>query len=135
MKKNWWPNRLSRAIWHIDQSQEIQPPGITFFCCMQQDAPSGGDTLACSLTEAYNRLSPKMQEFLCGLKALHSSKAQAAAAARVGGANRKEGIDTMHPLIVESPVSPVFIFRIRSEVLAVLMSAVRPVDRREITLL
>jgi sulfonate dioxygenase len=52
---------------------------------MQSDAPTGGDTLVCSLVEAYRRLSPKMQEFVCGLRAVHSSAAMSAKAARVGG--------------------------------------------------
>ncbi|KAL7421489.1 hypothetical protein Q5752_004376 [Cryptotrichosporon argae] len=105
VRKNWWPNRLSQAIWHIDQSQESHPPGLTFFCCLQADAPAGGDTLGCSLTEAYRRFSPAVQNFLLGLKAVHSSRNQVAAAERVGGANRKPAIETTHPLIIEHPAT------------------------------
>lgn len=105
VRKHWWPNRLSRAIWHIDQSQERQPPGMTFFCCMQSDAPSGGDTLVGSLVEAYERLSPAMKQLVCGLKAVHSSKVMAAKAARVGGANRRQQVESVHPVVYEQPVS------------------------------
>lgn len=105
VRKNWWPNRLSRAIWHIDQSQEHQPPGMTFFCCMQSDAPSGGDTLVGSLVEAYERLSPPMKQFVCGLKAVHSSKVMAAKAARVGGANRRKEVESVHPVVYEQPAT------------------------------
>ncbi|OWZ45327.1 alpha-ketoglutarate-dependent taurine dioxygenase [Cryptococcus neoformans c8] len=105
VRKHWWPNRLTNAIWHIDQTQERQPPGITFFCCMQHDAPSGGDTLVGSLVEAYNRLSPKMKEFVCGLKAVHSSAVMAAKAARVGGASRRNEIESLHPLVTVHPAT------------------------------
>ncbi|KAL2678314.1 hypothetical protein Neosp_009059 [[Neocosmospora] mangrovei] len=105
VRKNWWPNRLSRAIWHIDQSQERQPPGVTFFCCMQSDATTGGDTLVGSLVEAYERLSPPMQRFLCGLRAVHSSKDMTAKAARVGGACRKKDIESSHPIVYEQPAT------------------------------
>jgi len=103
VRKNWWPNRLTQAIWHIDQTQEHQPPGVTFFCCMQSDAPTGGDTLVCSIVEAYRRLSPKMQEFVCGLRAVHSSKVMSAKAARVGGALRRQDVESSHPLVIEQP--------------------------------
>ncbi|OAA68523.1 Taurine catabolism dioxygenase TauD/TfdA [Niveomyces insectorum RCEF 264] len=105
VRKHWWPNRLSRAIWHIDQTQEHQPPGMTFFCCMQSDAPTGGDTLVASLVEAYERLSPPMKQFLCGLKAVHSSKVMTAKAARVGGANRRKDVESLHPVVYEQPAT------------------------------
>ena len=72
---------------------------------MQSDAPTGGDTLVGSLVEAYNRLSPPMKEFLCGLRALHSSTKQTATAARVGGASRRSTLETLHPVVYEQPVS------------------------------
>ena len=78
---------------------------MTFFCCMQSDAPSGGDTLVGSLVEAYERLSPPMKQFVCGLKAVHSSKVMAAKAARVGGANRRKEVESVHPVVYEQPVS------------------------------
>jgi len=78
---------------------------MTFFCCMQSDAPTGGDTLVGSLVEAYERLSPPMKQFLCGLRAVHSSKVMTAKAARVGGACRKKDIESAHPIVYEQPVS------------------------------
>lgn len=72
---------------------------------MQSDAPTGGDTLVGSLVEAYNRLSPPMKQFLCGLKAIHSSKRMTTAASRVGGANRRNDMESLHPVVYEQPVS------------------------------
>ena len=77
---------------------------------MQSDAPSGGDTLVGSLVEAYERLSPPMKKFLCGLKAVHSSKVMSAKAARVGGANRRNELESLHPVVYEQPVS-IFYYR------------------------
>lgn len=71
---------------------------------MQADAPTGGDTLVASLVEAYERLSPPMKEFLCSLRAVHSSKVMSAKAARVGGANRKRDVESSHPIVYEQPV-------------------------------
>lgn len=72
---------------------------------MQSDAPTGGDTLVGSLVEAYERLSPPMKKFLCDLKAVHSSSAMTAKAARVGGANRRKDVHSIHPVVYEQPVS------------------------------
>ncbi len=72
---------------------------------MQSDAPSGGDTLVGSLVEAYERLSPPMKQFLCGLRAVHSSKVMTAKASRVGGANRRKDVESIHPVVYEQPVS------------------------------
>jgi sulfonate dioxygenase len=72
---------------------------------MQSDAPSGGDTLVGSLVEAYERLSPPMKQFLCGLRAVHSSKVMTAKASRVGGASRRKDVESIHPVVYEQPVS------------------------------
>ena len=71
---------------------------------MQSDATTGGDTLVGSLVEAYERLSEPMKQFLCGLKAVHSSKVMTAKAARVGGANRRQDVESLHPVVYEQPV-------------------------------
>lgn len=72
---------------------------------MQNDAPTGGDTLVGSLVEAYERLSPPVKKFLCGLKAVHSGKPMSAKAARVGGAMRRQDLESVHPVVYEQPVS------------------------------
>ncbi|RMJ28402.1 Alpha-ketoglutarate-dependent taurine dioxygenase [Aspergillus sp. HF37] len=67
--------RTSSVAWHSDVTYEQQPPGTTFLYIL--DKPStGGDTLFANAVEAYNRLSPLLQERLHGLKAVHSGVEQ-----------------------------------------------------------
>ncbi|KAI5476102.1 hypothetical protein MNV49_000420 [Pseudohyphozyma bogoriensis] len=60
----YWANRNSMIHWHRDQSQEPQPPGYTFFTCLESTGTTGGDTLFSNCVEAYERLSPPVQDFL-----------------------------------------------------------------------
>jgi taurine dioxygenase len=59
------------GAWHTDWSFQARPPAFTLL--YGADIPAfGGDTLYANLCQAYDWLSPKMQELLAGLNALHS---------------------------------------------------------------
>ena len=53
----------------------------------------------------YDLLSPGMQKYLEGLKALHSAQIQADASIALGRAVRREPVMTTHPLIRTHPVT------------------------------
>ncbi|KAF4031700.1 TfdA family Taurine catabolism dioxygenase TauD [Phytophthora infestans] len=57
--------------WHSDVSNERQPPSYTSFKVLT-NPPVGGDTLWASASEAYDRLTPPMREFISGLTAIHT---------------------------------------------------------------
>ncbi|KIM78640.1 hypothetical protein PILCRDRAFT_824274 [Piloderma croceum F 1598] len=97
-------DRANKTSWHSDISYEKQPPSATFFFILDQP-PSGGDTLFASQVEAYNRLSPKFQKRLEGLRAVHSAVAQADHSRNRGGPVRREPIETEHPVVRKHPVT------------------------------
>ncbi|ORY24478.1 hypothetical protein BCR39DRAFT_472332 [Naematelia encephala] len=104
VRKEYWAGRNSMVHWHVDQSQEPQPPAYTFFSCLET-APTGGDTLFSNGVEAFERLSPPIQDLLLGLRAVHTSKMQSAKAGKLGRPVRREDLDTLHPLVIEHPVT------------------------------
>lgn len=95
-------HRLNNIYWHSDVTYEPQPPGITIFG-MLQTGP-GGDTQFLDSFEIYDRLSPLMKKKLEGLKVVHTSREQAANTTSEGGVERKEPIDSIHPLVRYHPV-------------------------------
>lgn len=101
--ERFFNDRLNNVGWHTDVSYENQPPGITLFA-MLQTGESGGDTQFIDTIEVYNRLSPLLKDKLDGLEVIHTSKDQAAAAREEGGIERKEPIDSIHPLVRYHPV-------------------------------
>lgn len=58
--------------WHSDVSCEPRPPAISMLR-MEIVPDSGGDTLFADMYQAYDSLSPAMQELLQGLTARHES--------------------------------------------------------------
>lgn len=101
-KKNL-EDSLNNISWHSDVSYETQTPAITLFA-MLQNGTSGGDTQFLDMVEIYDRLSPLMKRKLEGLKVVHTSKEQADASKKEGGIERKDSIDSIHPLIRYHPV-------------------------------
>jgi alpha-ketoglutarate-dependent taurine dioxygenase len=100
-------NQANKAIgtaWHSDVSFEDQPPGVTFLYVLDQPE-IGGDTLFADGVEAYNRLSPALQERLHGLKALHSNHKAFQRIKAEGGVIRREPNAAEHPLIRTHPVT------------------------------
>jgi taurine dioxygenase len=59
-------------LWHSDVSCEEEPP-LGSILHLHTVPPSGGDTMFASMYAAYEALSEPMQNFLCGLTALHAS--------------------------------------------------------------
>lgn len=58
--------------WHTDVSADEAPPLGTILHLHQVPA-NGGDTLFANMYAAFETLSPRMQEFLCTLTALHEA--------------------------------------------------------------
>lgn len=102
-QEKFFADRLNNVSWHSDVTYENQPPGITLFA-MLQSGECGGDTQFLDMFEIYDRLSPLMKEKLDGLKAVHTSKEQASAAKQEGGIERKDVIDSIHPVVRYHPV-------------------------------
>lgn len=102
-QQKYFHDRLNNILWHSDITYDNQLPGITLFA-MLQTGVSGGDTQFLDMFEIYDRLSPLMKDKLEGLMVLHSSRGQADSAIKSGSIQRKDVIDSIHPLIRYHPV-------------------------------
>lgn len=60
------------SAWHSDWSFQARPPAATVLHS-KVTPPVGGDTLYADCYRAFETLSPKFQELLCGLRAVHSA--------------------------------------------------------------
>jgi sulfonate dioxygenase len=107
--------------WHSDVTYERQPPSYTTL--RAHAAPDvGADTIWASSYEAYNRLTPAFQQFVEGLTAIHSSKAQAETAIANGKTLRRLIVEFEHPVVRTHPVTkrkalfvnPLFTTRIKN---------------------
>ncbi len=58
------------TYWHSDLSY-VRPAALASLLYGIEIPPVGGDTMFCSLYAAYDALSPRMQEILAGLSAVH----------------------------------------------------------------
>ncbi|KAI3402334.1 hypothetical protein KGF56_004904 [Candida oxycetoniae] len=90
--------------WHSDCSYSLNALQLTLFSCLQLPE-SGGDTLFANTVEAYNRLSPAMQQRLEGLHILHSSVEQAESNKKAGGITRREPESNIHPIVRINPTT------------------------------
>ncbi|MBV1904517.1 MAG: TauD/TfdA family dioxygenase [Pseudomonadales bacterium] len=92
--------QYSASAWHSDVSCDPEPNlGAILYAKVLPE--SGGDTMFCSMQAAYRGLSDKMQHFLSGLEAAHSST-------HVFGPSRGEKDkrpSAVHPVIRTHPVS------------------------------
>ena len=61
------------TLWHTDISSEARPPALSMLR-MEVVPPSGGDTLFADMYQAFETLSPVMQDFVLGLTARHDPK-------------------------------------------------------------
>jgi len=60
-------------VWHSDETFRAEPPMATILCA--KDVPAvGGDTMFVSMTAAYEGLSDRMQQHICGLDGVHDLK-------------------------------------------------------------
>ncbi|ORY25052.1 alpha-ketoglutarate catabolism dioxygenase [Naematelia encephala] len=104
-RPNYWGDRLSGVNWHVDQTHERQPPGVTFFGVLENQGWCGGDTVMSDSVQLYRRMSPVMQKMLIGLRAIHSSSFLTNKAKRDGEALRRQELNTSHPVITKHPVT------------------------------
>lgn len=79
------------------------PPGTTFLSSLT-GPECGGDTLYLNAMVAFERLSPKMQQFLEGLEAVHSGTRQNTVSNKANLV-RRPAIDTVHPVVRKHPVT------------------------------
>ena len=64
------PGASGGQNWHTDLSYTIRPAKSTMLYCIEKPSV-GGDTMFANMYLAYESLSPKLQEFLDGLEAVH----------------------------------------------------------------
>ena len=67
-----FPTYNSGQNWHTDLSYTLRPAKGTAVYCVEKPSV-GGDTMFANMYLAYERLSPKMREFLDGLEAVHDA--------------------------------------------------------------
>jgi len=65
-----FPTYNAGQNWHTDLSYTTRPAKGTAVYCLEKPSV-GGDTMFANMYLAYERLSPKMREFLDGLEAVH----------------------------------------------------------------
>ena len=85
--------------WHTDLTAAINPPAASI---LRGDVvpPYGGDTMFASMVTAYNKLSPLMQNFVDGLRAIHTFALPPGAHASAEFLQAKE----THELVSEHPL-------------------------------
>ena len=96
--------------WHTDVTWTPTPPAYALLH-MELCPETGGDTLWCSATKAYDALSPQMQGFLCSLSAVHDNvgfiksvrKKAGASADTIVEALQREYPPVEHPVIRTHP--------------------------------
>lgn len=106
--------RIDGENWHSDVSCDLEPPMGSILYLTEVPA-IGGDTLFASMYAAYDALSPSMQQFVCGLTAMHDGNRQYAGryAAQTSPANEHPVVCT-HPVTGKKAlfVNPIFTTRI-----------------------
>lgn len=127
IRKSW--ARKSPIQFHVDQSPERQPPGLTFFCMLESPDGSGGDTVISNVSQttipgefflciayltglqmgrAFERLSPSFRKRLEGLMAIHTTANPIMREIRDNGNNsvlRRPITRNIHPVVTVHPVT------------------------------
>ncbi|EFX05168.1 alpha-ketoglutarate-dependent taurine dioxygenase [Grosmannia clavigera kw1407] len=106
VRKSW--ARKSPIQFHVDQSPEAQPPGLTFFCMLESPPGAGGDTIISSMNRAYDQLSPSFRKRLEGLTALHTTANPILREIRDNGdlaVLRRPITKAVHPVVTVHPVT------------------------------
>lgn len=113
--------------WHTDHSYDDEPALGSILHAIETPA-SGGDTIFCSMSAAYEALSDRFKEIIGGLYAWHSSRhvfgasqadTESVKSGRLGNAEAAVQ-DALHPVVIRHPLSdrkclyvnPVFTTRI-----------------------
>ena len=90
--------------WHTDVTAAVNPPFASILRGVVVP-PYGGDTHFTNMVAAFNALSPSMQDFLCGLRAVHRFK-HATSDDRAEAYNRmleQNPLMAEHPLVIVHP--------------------------------
>jgi sulfonate dioxygenase len=125
IRKSW--ARKSPIQFHVDQSPESQPPGLTFFCMLESPPGAGGDTIishvsskhyhcivrmaadtANKMGRAFERLSPSFRKRLEGLNAIHTTTNPIMREIRDNGdlaVLRRPISKSVHPVVTVHPVT------------------------------
>jgi sulfonate dioxygenase len=106
IRKSW--ARKSPIQFHVDQSPERQPPGLTFFCMLESPDGSGGDTVISNMNRAFERLSPSFRKRLEGLMAIHTTANPIMREIRDNGDSsvlRRPITRSIHPVVTVHPVT------------------------------
>ena len=106
IRKSW--ARKSPIQFHVDQSPEAQPPGLTFFCMLESPSGAGGDTVISNMARAFERLSPSFRKRLEGLKAIHTTANPIMREIRDNGnlaVLRRPITKSIHPVVTIHPVT------------------------------
>lgn len=106
IRKSW--ARKSPIQFHVDQSPEAQPPGLTFFCMLESPAGAGGDTVISNMSRAFERLSPSFRKRLEGLRATHTTANPFMREIRDNGnmaVLRRPITKSVHPVVTVHPVT------------------------------
>ncbi len=90
--------------WHSDVSCDAKPPLGTVLYLLEVP-PVGGDTLFANTQAAFDSLSGPMQQFLCGLTALHDGEHQYRGRYEGTEDEGKEYPHATHPVVRTHPVS------------------------------
>ena len=98
--------------WHTDHAYDAEPALGSILHAI--DMPDyGGDTIFCSMAAAYESLSDRFKQLLCGLNAWHSSRhvfgkvqrdSESAKSGRIGNADAAIQ-DALHPIVIIHPLS------------------------------
>lgn len=88
--------------WHTDVSCDERPPALSMLR-IERPPPAGGDTVWASMYEAYDALSPSLQEFLSTLTAVHSG--DKAYRGRYGYKGDREFPRSEHPVVRTHPIT------------------------------
>ncbi|KAF3014988.1 hypothetical protein G7054_g7764 [Neopestalotiopsis clavispora] len=106
IRKSW--SRKSPIQFHVDQSPEAQPPGLTFFAMLESPSVAGGDTIISSSVRAFERLSPSFRKRLEGLSAVHTTANPIMRELRDNGNQavlRRPITKSIHPVVTVHPVT------------------------------
>lgn len=105
--RRFWA-RKNPIQFHVDQSPESQPPGVTFFAVVEQPSGVGGDTVFASTSRAFMKLSPKFRARLEGLKAVHTTAAQLSREVsdnKEKNTVRRPVTTSIHPVVTVHPIT------------------------------
>ncbi|MGE3692467.1 MAG: TauD/TfdA dioxygenase family protein [Novosphingobium sp.] len=95
-------NRTGADLWHSDVTWR-ETPSFGSILIGRTIPETGGDTMFADMAAAYDGLSPKMKEFICGLTAVHDGKGFAAFQGKTVQQFHEEFPPQHHPVVRTHP--------------------------------